>query len=78
MKILIEIPDNWLNANVLDDLGFITRTCKQEVQKRLMDIAVDKILKTMKVPKIKISEKELKARLLDRLTDKMVDTYKHE
>lgn len=78
MKILIEIPDNWLDSNKLDDLAFITRTCKQEVQKRLMDIAVDKALKEIKVPKIKLDEKEIKRILLDKITDKMVQTYNHE
>lgn len=71
MKILIEIPDNWLDSNKLDDLSFITRTCKQEVQKRLVDLTVEKIWAETKIPEIEISREEIKAKLLDRMVDKI-------
>lgn len=69
MKILIEVPDGWLDGKLLDDLSFITRTCKQEVQKRLVDLVTEKTLREMKIPKITISEKELKKAILNRMVE---------
>lgn len=69
MKILIEVPDNWLDGDKCDDLSFITRTCKQEVQKRLMDVLTEKAMKELKMPKITISRAELKRAVLDRMVE---------
>lgn len=69
MKVIIEIPDGWLDENVLDNLAFITRTCREEIQHKLMTSATEKALKSMKIPKITISKSELKKAILNRMVD---------
>lgn len=74
MKIYIEVPDNWFDTEKLDNIGFVTRTCKEEMRKILMESISKKLLETLPIPKIVISKKELKKAVLDRIVeDKMYE-----
>lgn len=44
IKVYIEVPEKWFDGDMSNDLDFITRTCRREIQSRLMDIAIDKLL----------------------------------
>ena len=72
MKIQIEIPDGWLDEKKLGNLDFIVKTCRQEMQRILMDAFTKKIFKQMKTPKITITEKELKKAVLDKMVEKAI------
>ena len=69
IKIYIEVPEKWFDGDMSNDLDFITRTCRREIQNRLMDIAVDKLLKSIKVPDIQIDQEELKKIILDKMAE---------
>lgn len=73
MKILIEIPDNWLDERKLNNLGFITRTCKEELQKILMDVAKEKLLSDLKIPEITIDREELKQAILNEMVERKLN-----
>lgn len=69
MKVIIEIPEGWLEEEKLNNIGFITRTCKEEVQNMLIKMTTESVLAHMKPPKIKISQKELKKAILERMVE---------
>ncbi len=63
MKVLIELPDNWLDTDLSNNLDWITRTVKQEVRHQLVKALVDQVV----VPKIEFSEEELQSLVLDKV-----------
>ena len=73
MKILIEVPDNWLDGDYAGNIEFITRTCKQVITQRLTDKMLDEVIEKTPVPKIEISKEELKSRMLDILANRALE-----
>lgn len=73
MKILIEVPDNWIEVSKLEQLGFITREVRKVLEEKLMDFAVNEELKKMVIPEIKIKPEEIKDRMLTILAERTLE-----
>lgn len=74
MKLLIEVPDNWLDDDKLSNLSFITSTCRQELQKILLDEMTNALMKeALPLPKITITPEELKKAILDRQVEEFLN-----
>lgn len=73
MKILIEVPDNWLDGDYAGNIEFITRTCKQVITQRLTDKMLDEVIEKTPVPKINVNKAELKNRIIDILAHRALE-----
>jgi hypothetical protein len=69
MKILIELPDNWLNIEESQNLFLLSGTVRDQVHKALAEA----ILKQVKLPKFKVDQKELKRRVMAELVERAID-----
>lgn len=71
IKVLIEIPRNWLDADLTGNIEWITRGIRGEIKNQVKNAVADKIMKEIKMPKIdknklkKQVEKEIISRLAD-------------
>ena len=70
MKIIIELPNNWLDADFTGNIDFMFRTVRETIKERLAD-AIMKQIKPM--PRFKFSNKELREKILNRLADRAAD-----
>jgi hypothetical protein len=69
IKVMIEIPSGWLDADLTRNLDWITRTVKEEVERQL----VQKVANEVKTPEIKINKKKLEDLILKELAKRRVD-----
>lgn len=63
MKIVIELPDNWLDTDLTGNLDWIARTVREEVKSSL----VKAISEQVEVPKVEFTAEELKPLILDKI-----------
>lgn len=73
MKIQIEIPNDWLDEEKLNSLKFVTRTCREEIHKILLEKLTEQALKELEMPKIEITREELKEAVLNRKVDEILN-----
>ncbi len=71
MKILIELPDDWLDASNLDNLTWMTQTVRQEVRQQLVDAIVNQVT----IPQITITAEELKPLVLNKIAENKAAVY---
>jgi hypothetical protein len=69
MKVIIELPDNWLDTDLTGNIDWITKSVRQEVSRAVTDAVV----KTVQIPEVKISKEELKVAVLKELVNRKVD-----
>ena len=70
MKVVIELPDNWINEDMTGNLDFMFRTVKQEVAKQVKDRVVEEVLKNTPLPEITITGAEIKDRMITILAER--------
>lgn len=69
MKILIELPDNWLDSDLTGNLDWMVKTVRSEVKDQLIKAIVEQV----EMPKLDIDQGELKRLVLDKLATRMVE-----
>lgn len=73
MKIQIELKENWLSESQANDMGFLLGQVRERFERDVFDKAVEKAVKGLKIPKIKISAKEIKNKVLELLAEKVIE-----
>ena len=73
IEVLLKVPKDWLSTNDLDILSMFTGRIRDRVKNRLLDEATEKIMKKINLPKINISPKEIKDRMLTILAEKALE-----
>jgi len=73
VRVMVELPTNWLNEEQGSDLLYMLGEFKKRFKERVYDKAVEEALKKIKIPKIKISPKEIKAKMLEILAEKALN-----
>lgn len=71
MKVLIELPDNWFDAE--SPLGLASYSIRQMAEKVLREAFEEHIIAHTKIPKIKISANELKQKVLEEMAKRAID-----
>ena len=71
MKVLIEIPDNWFDFE--SPLGLASYTIKQRLDSLLLEALKEQYISKVKLPKIKISNKELKKAIIDKMAERALN-----
>ena len=71
IEVKIKVPLNWLRMNELAFLGTLGRGVRGKVSDRVIDGAVEKILKEIAIPKI--DPKEIKDKMLTILAERALD-----
>lgn len=56
MKVLIELPDSWLDSDLTDNIQWITRTIREEVRRQL----VEKLAQQTDLPELEFSAEEMR------------------
>lgn len=69
MKVLIELPDNWLDADNINSLEWITRTVRQEVKSQLVKALAEQV----DLPKLEFTAEEMKPLVAKILAEKQAD-----
>lgn len=73
MKVIIELPNNWLDTDLTGNLDWMTKTVKQEVARQVERALVTYVLKETKMPKIEIKPEEVKDRMLTILAERALE-----
>ncbi len=73
IEVSIRVPEDWLDMDELDLMRLIGGRVKERVEDSVMDRAIDKIMGEIKIPKVKISPKEVKDRMLDIMAQRALD-----
>jgi len=71
MKVYFEVKDDWIDAESPD--GFISMTMRDHALRALKQAFVEQILKKQKLPKITITQKELKKAVLEKMAEKAIE-----
>lgn len=67
IRVLIEIPENWFDID--SPALYISRKIKDEARDLIKEAIVEQYLSKVEMPDIKVSEKELKLTILNRMAD---------
>ncbi len=73
MKVIIELPDNWLNTDLTGNIDWITRTVKDTVQHEIKEKVVEQVLSQTELPKIVITPEEVKDRMVTILAERALE-----
>lgn len=77
MKILIELPDGWLDSDLTGNLDWITKTVRQEVATQITKALVEKGLKEL--PELhferELIRQEVKKRLVDSIAENITNNF---
>lgn len=71
MKVIIELPDNWLDVELCNNIEWIGTTVRKQVTNALAGA----VAKQVKVPEIEINQTELKERVLNMLAQDAAAKY---
>ena len=69
MEILIKLPDEWLNAEHMENLDFMIHEIKAGIRDRLTDAITEQV----ELPKITFTEEELRPLVRERVVSRMAD-----
>ena len=69
MKVLIELPDNWLDADLMGNLDWITKTVRQEVKTQVVKALTEQV----ELPKLTVTKDELRPLVVKALAEKQAD-----
>jgi len=69
MKVLIELPDDWLDSDLMGNLEWITKTVRQEVRNQLVKALVEQA----DLPKLEFTPEEMRPLVAKALADKQAD-----
>lgn len=75
IKVMIEIPDNWLEESQGEGLLALMGTIRERFADRIFDKAIEKVLKDLKIPKIKFTQQELKKAVLEKMAEKAIEEH---
>jgi len=72
IKLYIEIPKDWarIDEHTASDISAMLMDTRMLIESKLEDKLLEKAVAQMKVPKIEITEQEIKDRMLDILAKK--------
>jgi len=74
IQVLVKVPSKWVDFE--SPLGLIQSIIKGKLNNLLEEKVVEKVLKEMKMPKIKITKEEVKSRMLDILAERALEEQK--
>lgn len=69
MKVLIELPDNWLDTDLTDNIQWMTRTVHEEVKRQLVKSLVEQV----DLPKLEFTAEEMLPLVAKALADRKAD-----
>ena len=73
IEVKIKVPIDYLTRNQLDVMQNILGLSQTKVRNDVFSRAVDKIMKEIKIPKIKINKDEVKDRMLTIMAERALD-----
>jgi len=76
IQVLVKVPSKWVDFE--SPLGFTQSVIKGKLTRLLEEKVVEKVLKEMKMPKIKIIKEEVKSRMLDILAERALANKESE
>lgn len=71
--IKIELPSNWLDQGQIDNLSFVMTTVKDTVEREVKAAVVEKIIKEIEIPEIKIDKAKLTDYVHQKIAEKIVE-----
>lgn len=77
MKVLIELPDHWLDTDKAESLDFIGRQARQEMRSAIVAALTETVLAGIKTPTFSAEEirAEVKTAIVDRLVDRAIKPH---
>lgn len=67
VRVLIEIQENWVDFE--SPLGFASSLIKDEVERKIHTVLVEQYVKKIKLPDLKITKKELKKAVINKMAE---------
>lgn len=71
IKVLFEFPKKWVDFD--SPMGMLGDVFRNKLDDLLRDAVVEKVLKKMEIPKIKVTKEEIKDRMLSILAKRALD-----
>lgn len=71
MKVYFEIKDDWIDYE--SPTAFVSVSIRQMAQQALTDAFIEQLIKKQKLPKIKVTTKEIKDRMITLLAEKALE-----
>lgn len=73
IEVLVKIDADWINKDQSANLEFFIGEIFDDVKIKIDEAVIGAITKNLKIPKIKISKKELKAKVLDLMAERALE-----
>lgn len=74
MKVLIELPDGWLDADLMGNLEWVSRTVRQQVREQIAKALADQV----DLPKLEFTAEEMRPLVANILAERKADELWHE
>lgn len=71
VRILIEMPEKWVDLE--SPWGIVSNSVRQMVERNVIDVLVTEYVARQKLPKIKITVKEIKEKMLELMAKKALE-----